>query len=174
MIIDFLWQPLFLNLLQNYMFRVFSPHRPYQELNMNKDTRFNVLRKTFTFIKTGDPLPIRPKLAPRSFPPAIPLHTDEETSSSSWKSNSLASLWWPHLSLAKPNGLGRCRAHHFHNRIDFAVWCIIPYCSNGKQDCFPPDWWQIENDHPFSRLALVCVCIRISPLANLLKVCWIK
>ena len=70
MIIVFLWQPLFLNLLQNHIFRVLLPNRPYQELNMNKDKRYNVLRKTFTFIKTGDPVPIRPKLAPRSFPPA--------------------------------------------------------------------------------------------------------
>ena len=32
--------------------------------------------------------------------PSHSTQTDEETSSSSWKSNSLACLWWPHLSLA--------------------------------------------------------------------------
>ena len=69
----FLCQPLFSEVIAKHICRVLSPNRPFQELNMYKDERYNVHRITFTFIKTSDLGPIR--------------HTDEETSSSSWKFN---------------------------------------------------------------------------------------
>ena len=69
----FLCQPLFSEVIAKHICRVLSPNRPFQELNMYKDERYNVHRITFTFIKTSDLGPIR--------------HTDEETCSSSWKFN---------------------------------------------------------------------------------------
>ena len=85
MMIVFLFQPLFLN-FANHIFRVLSPHRPYQELNIISSLTINVHRKL--------------SLSSRQNP-------DSENS------KRLASPWWPHHTLAPlPPPLDGHQSHH--------------------------------------------------------------
>ena len=89
-------QPFFAEFITKHIFRVLSPNQPlYQELKWDemKDT---ICTEKLS-LSSQHALPSGWKMAPRSF---CPQHTDEETSSSSWNVNILASLWWPQLSLA--------------------------------------------------------------------------
>ena len=63
-----LCQPFFAEFIKKHIFRVLSPNQPlYQELNMRWDERYNMHRKTFTFIPTC--IPIRLKDGTQEFLP---------------------------------------------------------------------------------------------------------
>ena len=63
-----LCQHFFAEFITKHIFRVLSPNQPlYQELNMRWDERYNMHRKTFTFIPTC--IPIRLKDGTQEFLP---------------------------------------------------------------------------------------------------------
>ena len=69
---------------------------------MKTDKRYNVHRKTFTFIKTSDLVPIRPKHSTQELFPSRPTAHRRGDLWFFMKVQLLASLWWPQLSLPPP------------------------------------------------------------------------